>query len=598
MANRAYNGSSNNNFITKTLTYLLAFYIAFAPAYASANAASAFGGWSIGNVAATAGQATINASKEIGGQVARSYAVVAPTASALAKNIARVGAVMAVSVAIQALLGGVDWVLDPANNRVKYKQPVDPNYAAIQYSAATWNAGIKYNSPSEACNASLAKLKTLGPYSTATVITVGTRCDFNIDGNTSDHKYPLVIHNNAPAQTEEKYISYDAVAAEIARRAAAGDPAANDFVADTANPNNWANENDYPVPISSITQQFDTNAGADAPPTTDNPPIDPNAPPTDPTKPFTLPGFCSWAAFICNAMNISNTNSNRAATASEQTRTNTAETNTKLSTMQGELINNGNKTEEMKGAVVNAASAANTAATAQKEATKATTDAVTDLKGEVVNAGSAAKDAAIAQKDATKATTDAVTDLKGEVVNQGTKIGDIATSIKDLISTSIDSVINAITGAKDAVTENTKAVDKAAEDARADAKTQADATTAAKDKAHEDAVAQKEATESQTQKDEKHREWEKDSTVTPDDGLVPVIPFDLQIENPNINFGAQCPAPFSTSVAIMGNSVPMEFSYQPLCSFMQMLRPFIIGSAYILGAYIIAGIGRGGATDG
>ncbi|EPP8394483.1 virulence factor TspB C-terminal domain-related protein, partial [Acinetobacter baumannii] len=32
---------------------------------------------------------------------------------------------------------------------------------------------------------------------------------------------------------------------------------------------------------------------------------------------------------------------------------------------------------------------------------------------------------------------------------------------------------------------------------------------------------------------------------------------------------------------------------EPLCNFMIMIRPFVIGSAYLIGAYIVMGLSRG-----
>ncbi|USI87854.1 hypothetical protein LZ086_07665 [Acinetobacter johnsonii] len=102
--------------------------------------------------------------------------------------------------AMDLLLDGVDYVLDPANNQIKYSPPSDdPSNPSNQYrySPATWGAGTWYGSPSAACNASLAALKKgTTYYDSSTVTTVGTSCHFNINGNTSDHKYGLQITGN------------------------------------------------------------------------------------------------------------------------------------------------------------------------------------------------------------------------------------------------------------------------------------------------------------------------------------------------------------------------------------------------------------------
>lgn len=65
------------------------------------------------------------------------------------------------------------------------------------YSPASWGAGVWYDSPSAACNGSLAALQKVGTdYNSVTVTTVGTSCHFNVFGNTANHKYPLQIKAN------------------------------------------------------------------------------------------------------------------------------------------------------------------------------------------------------------------------------------------------------------------------------------------------------------------------------------------------------------------------------------------------------------------
>ncbi|ATZ66932.1 EB domain-containing protein [Acinetobacter haemolyticus] len=69
-----------------------------------------------------------------------------------------------------------------------------------------------------------------------------------------------------------------------------------------------------------------------------------------------------------------------------------------------------------------------------------------------------------------------------------------------------------------------------------------------------------------------------------------VIPFD---ESQKITFVNGCPAGEQFNVSFMGQSHNIEFSYQPLCQFMSMIRPFVIAIAYLIGAYILMGLSRG-----
>lgn len=97
-------------------------------------------------------------------------------------------------------------------------------------------------------------------------------------------------------------------------------------------------------------------------------------------------------------------------------------------------------------------------------------------------------------------------------------------------------------------------------------------------------------------KDQSNNENDPTDPSNPEnqDGNVDVgseqIPFD---ESQRINFVNACPAGEQFNVSFMGQSQNFEFSYQPLCQFMSMIRPFVIAIAYLIGAYILMGLSRG-----
>lgn len=102
-------------------------------------------------------------------------------------------------------------------------------------------------------------------------------------------------------------------------------------------------------------------------------------------------------------------------------------------------------------------------------------------------------------------------------------------------------------------------------------------------------------------------DWTKEEPAKPTESAnkVPVgaisesdvLPnFDIYQER--VYFNDQCPAPIPIDVSLFGKSVTTDFSYKPLCDFMSAIKPFVIASAYITGAYIISGVGRGGGNDG
>lgn len=64
-------------------------------------------------------------------------------------------------------------------------------------------------------------------------------------------------------------------------------------------------------------------------------------------------------------------------------------------------------------------------------------------------------------------------------------------------------------------------------------------------------------------------------------------------EKPILNFKNTCPEPSIIHIAYMNHAEDIEFSYQPICKFLMDIRLFVIGAAYILGAYIVMGLSRG-----
>lgn len=94
----------------------------FAPAVA-ANAATSVGGWTALDTITAGATNTINAVKGSGATAVRSAVAVAPSAFKVGKHLIKGGGQAALAYAVVELIGeGVDWVLDPANNRIKYAQ--------------------------------------------------------------------------------------------------------------------------------------------------------------------------------------------------------------------------------------------------------------------------------------------------------------------------------------------------------------------------------------------------------------------------------------------------------------------------------------------
>lgn len=80
-------------------------------------------GWNVLSNAALGAETIIEAGK---GQLG-SIAAIRPNAKQVAEILRGGAAGIALSIAVDQLLGAVDWVMDPANNQIKYHVPIEPN---------------------------------------------------------------------------------------------------------------------------------------------------------------------------------------------------------------------------------------------------------------------------------------------------------------------------------------------------------------------------------------------------------------------------------------------------------------------------------------
>lgn len=109
----------------------LSIAIILSPLYLITNAnAAGLGGWSLGGGVSQGASTIYNGSKEVlingAKKIAMGTAKVTPAAADVAKLLGKGVGGVALSVAVEQLLGAVDWVLDPANNQIVYTKPDDP----------------------------------------------------------------------------------------------------------------------------------------------------------------------------------------------------------------------------------------------------------------------------------------------------------------------------------------------------------------------------------------------------------------------------------------------------------------------------------------
>lgn len=325
MANRSYFRTVlNDNF--KILTWVLILFIAITPNFIFMQSARAenVGGWTLSNPIAQGASTVYDATKNvlINGKhfVKKSTVKIAPTATGVAKVLARGGAGYALSVAVEQLLGAVDWVLDPANNQIKYfpssDDPTSPTVRTLYVSN-----GKHFVNPESAIENN-CKTYLGSRYSHYTSIT--TDSDFarsycvDING-TRTATASKKIGNPAydpNAEREEKYLPLHTVAAQVIsnaetdtdKRAAAQvatTAAAADIVAEAETDNTKARPITNQAEANAETKPADEDAAAssNSGSATATPQADPvtgeQAPPTDIALEF--PVFCNWAPIVCEA---------------------------------------------------------------------------------------------------------------------------------------------------------------------------------------------------------------------------------------------------------------------------------------------------------
>lgn len=288
-----------------------------------ANAANV-GGWNLSNPVAQGASTVYDATKNVvingADFVKKSTVKITPNATQVAKVLARGGAGYALSVAVEQLLGAVDWVLDPANNQIKYfVDPSDPTSPALQY-VWTWDSKTFFSTAVLALEATCKKYQGSNYGGISNVVINGDRASASC--NSSDGKnnvgssvYRLVNPAYDPnAEKEQKTIPLETVAAQVIsnaesdtdKRAAAQvatTAAAADIVAEAEKDDAKAR------PIASQAEANATTKPADAAEAEkaneaqgQSKPNEANPEATDISLEF--PVFCSWAPTVCEAAQV------------------------------------------------------------------------------------------------------------------------------------------------------------------------------------------------------------------------------------------------------------------------------------------------------
>lgn len=309
-------------FLRKIISILLVYSLFF-----TNTAHASVGGWDLKNPVAQGASTVYDATKNvlINGKkyIKESSVKITPTASQVAKVLARGGAGYALSVAVEQLIGAVDWVLDPANNQIIYTEQTTTlngsRYLWLQPQISTDESreetyfNNKFLTPDAACAASPRSNYGVFAYSVlgSNGIQLTAGCYYtNNQNQTLLRAYVNQVENKFYEQVEEeeKYLPLPVVAEKVISNAQTGDAnaqaatvaAAADIVAEAETDNtkarpiaSQAEANATTKPADAAEAEKANEAQGEAKPNEANPEA------TDLS--LTFPIFCNWAPTICEA---------------------------------------------------------------------------------------------------------------------------------------------------------------------------------------------------------------------------------------------------------------------------------------------------------
>ncbi|WP_151829300.1 virulence factor TspB C-terminal domain-related protein [Acinetobacter ursingii] len=290
----------------------LSIAIILSPLYlmSAANAAG-LGGWSLGGGVSQGASVIYNGSKEVilngAKKLATGTAKITPAAADVAKLLGKGVGGLALSVAVEQLIGAVDWVLDPENNSIKYhvSEPETGQYIIVPASGY----GVFYNA--EDCLQSLAAGGTIQNIQ----FLYGFAYYGDVYRNGQKSNTVQCNQNANPAYDpsavgEEKSIPLNTVAQQIISNAATGNAdaqtvvraAADTIVAEAETDSTKARPiiNQLEASQSIPTDQTATGETVPKEETGENTGTDTKG--SDISLDF--PIFCDWAPSVCQAANV------------------------------------------------------------------------------------------------------------------------------------------------------------------------------------------------------------------------------------------------------------------------------------------------------
>ncbi|MFW1946767.1 hypothetical protein ACG907_02495 [Acinetobacter bereziniae] len=127
---------------------------------------ASFGQWVVNGYTSEGASTVLNANRIIGGVATESKALITPNVSQVSKILRAGLGGAALTFAVNELLDGIDWVMDPANNQIRYKVVTDGSvpYFRIFDGYANW---LNYSDFNSAYNQQISKYCTSTAYISA-----------------------------------------------------------------------------------------------------------------------------------------------------------------------------------------------------------------------------------------------------------------------------------------------------------------------------------------------------------------------------------------------------------------------------------------------
>lgn len=204
---------------------------------------ASFGQWVVNGYASEGASTVVNASRTIGGVATESKALITPNVSQVSKILRAGLGGAALTFAVNELLDGIDWVMDPANNRVIYREQT--TYPSGIY-ATTFSSG---RDPVEVCKFAASQLGTT--YKSFSVQGVDFYCHWEPTGH-----WVGIIQRTPP---EEKTLPLDVVSQKVIDNAQSGNTDAQAVTFATAQAIVSEAENDA-TKAKEIEDEFERNA--------------------------------------------------------------------------------------------------------------------------------------------------------------------------------------------------------------------------------------------------------------------------------------------------------------------------------------------------